>query len=144
VSSGNFELAQVKKLGYGSIAGIKMRVQVRATLWKYNPEIFSSIRYLMAKFLFPSGWNLSLDFKGKAKIVKRLERVSDGNLGDSRSLGEGVWEFRIDFGPGYRVYFGQIETTIVLLLCGPDKSTQEQDISTAKKYWREYRSRENA
>jgi putative component of toxin-antitoxin plasmid stabilization module len=40
----------------------------------------------MAKFLFPSGWNLSLDFKGKAKIVKRLERVSDGNLGDSRSL----------------------------------------------------------
>jgi len=98
----------------------------------------------MAKFLFPSGWNLSLDFKGKAKIVKRLERVSDGNLGDSRALGKGVWEFRIDFGPGYRVYFGQIETTIVLLLCGPDKSTQEQDISTAKKYWREYRSRENA
>jgi len=62
----------------------------------------------MAKFLFASGWNLSLDFKGKAKIVKRLERVSDGNLGDSRSLGEEVWEFRIDFGPGYRVYFGQI------------------------------------
>ena len=98
----------------------------------------------MAKFLSRSGWNLSLDFKGKAKIVKRLERVSDGNLGHSRSLGEGVWEFRIDFGPGYRVYFGQIETTIVLLLCGGDKSTQEQDISTAKKYWREYRSRENA
>ncbi|MEG4351489.1 type II toxin-antitoxin system RelE/ParE family toxin [Microcoleus sp. LAD1_D5] len=92
-----------------------------------------------------SEWLESLrDFKGKAKIVKRLERVSDGNLGDSRSLGEGVWEFRIDFGPGYRVYFGQIETTIVLLLCGGDKSTQEQDISTAKKYWREYRSRKNA
>ncbi|MEG3897740.1 MULTISPECIES: type II toxin-antitoxin system RelE/ParE family toxin [unclassified Microcoleus] len=60
-----------------------------------------------------SEWLESLrDFKGKAKIVRRLERVSNGNLGDARSLGEGVWEFRIDFGPGYRVYFGQVETTI--------------------------------
>ncbi len=91
-----------------------------------------------------SEWLESLrDFKGKAKIVKRLERVSEGNLGDARSLGEGVWEFKIDFGPGYRVYFGQVETTIVLLLCGGDKSTQEQDISKAKKYWTEYRSQKN-
>jgi putative addiction module killer protein len=91
-----------------------------------------------------SEWLESLgDFKGKAKIVKRLERVSDGNLGDARSLGEGVWEFKIDFGPGYRIYFGQVETTIVLLLIGGDKSTQEQDISKAKKYWTEYRSRKN-
>ncbi len=67
-------------------------------------------------------WLESLrDFKGKAKIVKRLERVSNGNLGDCRSVGEGVSELKIDFGPGYRVYFGQVETTIVLLLCGGDK-----------------------
>lgn len=92
-----------------------------------------------------SEWLDSLrDFKGKAKIVKRLERVSSGNLGDYRSLGEGVGEFRIDFGPGYRVYFGQVGATIVLLLCGGDKSTQEQDIQTAKEFWIEYRSRENA
>ncbi|NJK77050.1 MAG: type II toxin-antitoxin system RelE/ParE family toxin [Oscillatoriales cyanobacterium RU_3_3] len=84
------------------------------------------------------------DFKGKAKIVKRLERFRGGNLGDYRSVGEGVSELRIDFGPGYRVYFGQVGETIMLLLCGGDKSTQEQDIRTAKKYWEEYRSRENA
>ena len=84
------------------------------------------------------------DFKGKAKIVRRLERVSGGNLGDCQSLGEGVWELRIDFGLGYRVYFGQVEAIIVLLLCGGDKSTQDTDIRTAKKYWEEYRSRENA
>ena len=90
-------------------------------------------------------WLESLrDFKGKAKIVKRLERVSNGNLGDCRSVGEGVSELKIDFGPGYRVYFGQVGATIVLLLCGGDKSTQEQDIRSAKKYWEEYRSQENA
>ncbi|MEG4506648.1 type II toxin-antitoxin system RelE/ParE family toxin [Microcoleus sp. F6_B4] len=101
-----------------------MRVQVRSTLWKYNEREIQQYKIPDGKIPF-SEWLESLrDFKGKPKIVRRLERVSDGNLGDSRSLGEGVWEFRIDFGPGYRVYFGQIETTIVLLLCGGDKSTQ--------------------
>ncbi|MEG4812702.1 type II toxin-antitoxin system RelE/ParE family toxin [Microcoleus sp. F8-D3] len=90
-------------------------------------------------------WLESLrDFKGKAKIVKRLERVSNGNLGDCRSVGEGVSELKIDFCPGYRVYFGQVGAIIVLLLCGGDKSTQDRDIRTAKKYWEEYRSQENA
>jgi putative addiction module killer protein len=56
------------------------------------------------------------DLKGKAKIVRRLQRVSNGNLGDYRSLGESIFELRIDFSPGYRVYFGQIETIVVLLL----------------------------
>ena len=84
------------------------------------------------------------DFKGKAKSAKRLERVSNGNLGDCRSVGEGVSELKIDFGPGDRVYFGQVGAIIVILLCGGDKSTQDQDIRTAKKYWQEYRSQENA
>lgn len=84
------------------------------------------------------------DTKAKTKINKRLNRVSLGNLGDYRSVGEGVYELKIDYGPGYRVYFGQIGLTIVLLLCGGDKSTQAQDISTAKKYWTDYRRRENA
>jgi putative addiction module killer protein len=109
-----------------------------------QPREIQQYRIADGKIPF-SEWLESLrDFKGKAKIVKRLERVSDGNLGDVRSLGEGVWEFRIDYGPGYRVYFGQVEAIIVLLLCGGDKSTQDTDIRTAKKYWEEYRSRENA
>jgi putative addiction module killer protein len=84
------------------------------------------------------------DAKTQSIIDKRLDRVSLGNLGDYRSVGEGVCELRIDYGSGYRVYFGQIGLTIVLLLCGGDKSTQNQDIRTAIEYWTEYRSRENA
>ncbi|MBD1924857.1 type II toxin-antitoxin system RelE/ParE family toxin [Trichocoleus sp. FACHB-90] len=83
------------------------------------------------------------DAKTQVKIDTRLNRVELGNLGDYQSVGEGVCELRIDYGPGYRIYFGQIGSTIVLLLCGGDKSTQTQDIRIAKEYWTEYRSRNN-
>jgi putative addiction module killer protein len=79
-----------------------------------------------------------------APIAKRLRRVELGNLGDYRSLGAGVYELKIDYGPGYRIYFGQIGLTVVLLLCGGDKSSQDQDISQAKKYWRDYERTQSA
>ena len=89
-----------------------------------------------------SEWLASLrDVKARAKIRVRLDRVSLGNLGDCHGVGEGVQELRIDYGPGYRVYFGLEGQTIVLLLCGGDKSTQTKDIETAKRYWNEYRRR---
>ena len=66
------------------------------------------------------------DIKARAKIRVRLDRVSLGNLGDCHGVGDGVQELRIDYGPGYRVYFGQIGAAIVLLLCGGDKSTQAE------------------
>ncbi|NCS51054.1 MAG: type II toxin-antitoxin system RelE/ParE family toxin [Microcystis aeruginosa G13-05] len=78
--------------------------------------------------------------KTQTIISKRLDRVRMGNLGDYRSVGGGVFELRIDYGPGYRIYFGQVGTTIVLLLCGGDKSSQIKDIRQAQKYWRDYRS----
>lgn len=84
------------------------------------------------------------DDKVKTIIDKRLLRVNSGNLGKYRSVGEGVCELKIDFGPGYRIYFAQIGTTIVLLLCGGDKSTQDEDICRAIEYWKDYRKRENA
>ena len=74
----------------------------------------------------------------------RLERIKLGNLGDFRSVGEGVCELRIDYGPGYRVYFGRIGNIIVILLLGGDKSTQNRDIKKAIEYWIDYRSQENA
>ena len=87
-----------------------------------------------------SDWLASLrDMKARAKIRVRLDRVSLGNLGDCHGVGEGVQELRIDYGPGYRVYFGQEGATILLLLCGGDKGTQNKDIETAKRYWDEYR-----
>ena len=89
-----------------------------------------------------SEWLASFrDSKARAKIRVRLDRVRLGNLGDCHGVGEGVQELRIDYGPGYRVYFGLEGQTIVLLLCGGDKSTQTKDIETAKRYWNEYRRR---
>ena len=85
-------------------------------------------------------WLNSLqDQRARAKIRVRLERVSLGNCGDCQGVGDGVQELRIDYGPGFRVYFGQEGTTVVLLLCGGDKSTQARDIQTAQRYWSEYR-----
>ncbi|MEG4026153.1 type II toxin-antitoxin system RelE/ParE family toxin [Microcoleus sp. S13C4] len=90
-------------------------------------------------------WVSSLrDLNAVVKIEQSLDRVRLGNLGNSKSVGEGVCELKIDFGPGYRVYFGQLGSTIVLLLWGGDKRTQEQDIRKAYEYWKEYGERENA
>jgi putative addiction module killer protein len=72
------------------------------------------------------------DRAGKAKIVSRIQRLELGNPGNVRSVGEGVSEMKIDFGPGYRVYYKQIGKMIVLLLCGGDKSTQNTDIRRAR------------
>ena len=72
------------------------------------------------------------DEKAKAKIASRIERLGLGNPGDVKPVGEGISEMRIPYGPGYRVYFKQTGKTIVLLLCGGDKSTQIKDIKRAK------------
>jgi putative addiction module killer protein len=73
-----------------------------------------------------------------ASIMARLGRVEQGNLGDHRSVGEGVSEFRFDVGPGYRVYFGQDGDFLVVLLVGGTKGTQRSDIRKAQEYWRNY------
>lgn len=72
------------------------------------------------------------DQRAIAKIASRLERLALGNAGDVKAVGEGISELRVDFGPGYRVYYKQIGKMIVLILCGGDKSTQERDIKNAK------------
>ena len=62
-------------------------------------------------------------------------------MGDCKPIDQGVFELRLDFGPGYRIYFGEENQKIVVLLCGGDKSTQEKDIKKAIKYWEDYLSR---
>ncbi|HXR05882.1 MAG TPA: type II toxin-antitoxin system RelE/ParE family toxin [Candidatus Acidoferrum sp.] len=82
------------------------------------------------------------DQKAVARILARLARVRQGNLGDCKGVGEGVAELRVDYGPGYRVYFGQKGQTLVILLCGGDKRTQERDIQRAKQFWQDYNERD--
>ena len=78
-------------------------------------------------------WINSLkDRAGQAIIAARIRRISKGNFGDSKSVGDGVSELRIDYGPGYRVYFTRRGQEIILLLCGGDKSSQNRDIEAAK------------
>jgi putative addiction module killer protein len=72
------------------------------------------------------------DQKAIAKIASRIERLSLGNPGDVKPVGEGVSEMRLTYGPGYRVYYKQTGRKIILILCGGDKSTQEHDIKRAK------------
>ena len=78
-------------------------------------------------------WIKSLrDSQAKAKVAIRIRRLSLGNPGDVKPVGEGVSELRIDYGPGYRVYFIQDGPVVVVLLCGGDKRTQQRDIEQAK------------
>jgi putative addiction module killer protein len=71
------------------------------------------------------------DRRASARIQMRIDRAEDGNFGDSKPVGEGVSEMRIDYGPGYRVYYKRAGQQVVILLAGGDKSTQEHDINTA-------------
>lgn len=81
------------------------------------------------------------DRVGRLRIVERLDRLAAGNPGDAKPVGRGVWELRLRFGPGYRVYYLHDGPRVILLLCGGDKATQQRDIERAYKladdYWSE-------
>lgn len=87
-------------------------------------------------------WLESIRDKGtQDRVQARVNRLKFGNFGDFESVGDGVFELRLNFGAGYRVYFGQIGSPVVLLLCGGDKSSQTRDIQRAKNYWLQYKER---
>ena len=83
------------------------------------------------------------DSQAKARIAARIARLAVGNFGDCKTLREGIAELRIDWGPGYRVYFAMTGRSCVLLLCGGDKRKQTADIKRAALYWRDYLRRIN-
>lgn len=88
------------------------------------------------------GWLEQLrDRRAKLQILRRLNRAVVGNFGDHRFCRDGVWEFRIDVGPGYRVYYALSGDVVILLLCGGDKRTQSEDIDTASRYWSDWQKR---
>ncbi len=83
-------------------------------------------------------WLNSFAIPVRARIQARVLRFETGNLGDHKAVGEGVWEARVMFGPGYRIYFGKEGRSLILLLVGGDKSSQSANIRRARQLWREY------
>ena len=88
-----------------------------------------------------AGWFDRLDARAAAKMATALVRMEQGNISSAKSVGSGVFECRIDFGPGYRVYFGKDGEMLIVLLGGGTKTRQQQDIETARVLWREYKRR---
>jgi putative addiction module killer protein len=83
-------------------------------------------------------WLATLDMPTRARIQARVLRFELGNLGDHKSVGAGVWEARLFFGAGYRVYFGKEGRSIILLLLGGSKSSQRTDVRRARGHWHDY------
>ena len=88
-------------------------------------------------------WFERLDGHAAAKVTTALTRMELGNLSNTRTVGAGVLEYRIDFGPGYRVYFGRDGEALIVLLGGGTKTRQQRDIDSARKLWAEYRRRKD-
>jgi putative addiction module killer protein len=86
-------------------------------------------------------WFDSLQAVTAAKITVSLTRLKEGNVSNVKSVGGGVLECKIDFGPGYRIYFASDWKKLIILLCGGDKNSQRKDVERAKKYWHEYKER---
>ena len=81
------------------------------------------------------------DKTAKAAVIRRVIRIELGDLGDHKGVGDGVSELRIDVGPDYRMYYGMVGQTVVVLLTAGSKGSQERDITRAKSYWKDYQER---
>lgn len=81
------------------------------------------------------------DRQAKARVITRVQRMANGNLGDCKPLQDGVWELRIDHGPGYRIYYAKAGKKLLLLLIGGDKGKQQFDIDKAIGYWKDWNRR---
>ena len=86
-------------------------------------------------------WFDGLNARAAAKVATALVRMEQGNFSNTKRVGAGVSEYRIDFGPGYRVYFGKDGDTLIILLGGGTKTRQQRDIEAARDLWREYKQR---
>jgi putative addiction module killer protein len=85
-------------------------------------------------------WFDGLDAQAAAKVATALYRLEQGNLSNAKSVGQGVSEYKIDFGPGYRIYFGRERNSLVILLGGGSKKTQSRDIRNAQSLWAQYKT----
>ena len=104
--------------------------------------VFNIVQYERKDGKSPFGaWFASLDLRTRLRITSVLARMEKGNFSNTKSLGRGVRELKINVGPGYRVYFGMDGGALVVLLAGGAKKSQSRDIETARKLWIEYKGR---
>ena len=106
-----------------------------------RPRMILRYKTLEGKIPYTVWFRELKDVKARKAIYERLLRVERGILGHCDDVGEGVWGFKIDVGPGYRVYFGQDGPVLVILLCGGEKHGQNRDAAIARAFWRDYKSR---
>lgn len=105
------------------------------------------INYVVLEYVRPDGrspfaeWLESLVSTEALKVTSSLHKMRHGNFSNAKSLGDGVWEFKIDSGPGYRIYYGKIGKKVILLLAGGTKKGQQKDIDLSKKLFREYKKK---
>ena len=106
--------------------------------------MFEVIRYRLASGKHPfDEWLRSLrDKVAQTRVLARMRQLEAGNLGDCAPLGEGILELRIHVGAGYRVYIARHGETMIILLCGGDKSSQNRDIEKAKSFWVDWKRRQ--
>lgn len=114
------------------------------------PRLWTNIVYQLRHYLNHCGKDMYADWLRRQRdstarlaVIRRILRVATGNLGDHRFCRDGVWELRIDVGPGYRVYYALSGPHLILLLCAGDKRTQSHDIDQACLYWRDWKEREH-
>jgi putative addiction module killer protein len=88
-----------------------------------------------------AAWSDRLNREAAAKVAAALARIQQGNFSSAKGVGSGVYEYRIDFGPGYRIYFGKDGDTLVILIGGGTKKRQQEDIATALGRWQDYKQR---
>lgn len=104
--------------------------------------------YDIRNYITPDGKDVFLDWLrrvrdpvAKAQIARRVNRIERGNFGDHRFCRDGVWELRVDVGAGYRIYYARSGEQVVLLLAGGDKRTQDADIESAIRHWKDWQRR---
>ncbi len=119
---------------YSRYVDVLRRLADRAVLWGARDELFSSLKFLPEV----EGQLMNLDSTAWIRVAKAFDQMESGNLSSTKGLGGGIFEYRLFFGPGYRVYFGQEGSSFVILRCGT-KQGQNQDIQVARNLWQAYR-----
>ncbi len=118
-----------------------IRYRLRAEPWHPHDQLLPCYITVTGKNLIFEWLNSLKDRQAKEFIQSRLDQAKQGNLGDYKAVGEGVWELRITYGPAYRIYFSKVTPSQQLILFGGGKSTQQTDIVRAKEYWQDYKNR---